>query len=213
MQARRREHEHREQMEPEGQRTEPEGQRMESVETMETVERPIERYESEGRMGEHRDLVHWGPVWLGLLSAFGVLIFLGLLALAVGLNTAPTTATGAPDATAGIISIIAVLIAFAIGGWIAGRTSSSRGTFSGIVTGTAVWALGLTLIILLSAIGLGGLLGVFAGALGGIPTGTAVVAVGNAAVTALIGVFLTWLVTVGACVLGATQRAPELREY
>lgn len=204
MEARRREHEPHEREE-----------RRERAERREGRLEPVERPEYQARVAEHPDLVHWGPVWVGLISAFGVLIFLGLLALAVGLTAAPPAGVpGAPpDATVGIVSIIAVLIAFAVGGWMAGRTSSARGRFSGIVTGTVVWALGLTLIILLSAIGLGGLLGTFAGVLGGVAPGTAIATASGAAVTALIGAFLTWIVTVAACVWGTTTIAPELEEY
>lgn len=206
MEARRREHEREERREA----------------RLEPVEREREReYIREARVAVHPDLVHWGTVWVGLIGAFGVLIVLGLLALAVGLSTVSpaATTTAAPGVGTGILSILAVLISFFVGGWLAGRTSSARGRVSGIVLGTMIWSLGLVLLVLITTIGAGGVLGVFSGAFGGLaapPTvtpGQAALMASGPAITALIGTVLTWIVTVIGAYVGTTSRAPEIESY
>lgn len=100
-----------------------------------------------------RDRVGWGPIWAGLITTLPVFLILELLAYGIGLGL---TSGGVNAWVTGIL----VLIAFFIGGWVAGRTSGVRGSSAGLVTGFLVWGLGVTLILALSLFGAGQLFGV-----------------------------------------------------
>lgn len=114
-----------------------------------------------------KDRVRWGPVWAGLLTALTLFLVLELLAYGLGLLTT-TTSTGnvtASDASPWISGILG-LIAFFVGGFIAERSSAARGSGAGLLNGFMVWALGTTLILLLSTLGLGALFGALGSAIG-----------------------------------------------
>ena len=108
-----------------------------------------------------RDAVRWGPIWAGLLVAISSFLLLSLLALVVG---AQTISTGAVDAntasqTSAWVTAGLALLAFLLGGFVAGRTSAVPGRGSGLLNGFLVWALGTVLIAALTAFGLGQLFG------------------------------------------------------
>jgi hypothetical protein len=106
------------------------------------------------------DRVRWGPVWAGLVTALATFLLLSVAAVAVG-GVAVTA--GADPATAGLGGAIAsaaiALIAFFVGGLMAGRTATVMQRGYGAVNGFLVWALGLVLILALAAFGLGSLFG------------------------------------------------------
>lgn len=110
-----------------------------------------------------RDAVRWGPIVAGLVTALSLFLLLSLLALGVGI--AATDAANAGDdagtvSTAGTIVAAAIgLLAFVIGGYIAGRSSAVGGRGTGALNGFLVWALGVTAILMLGAFGLGSLFG------------------------------------------------------
>lgn len=203
MEARRREHERHEEARPERERREP---------RLEPLERETIRYEIETRALRMRDLVHWGPIWAGVIGAFATLIVLALLGLAIGLAAFDPTAPGAAFTPSGIWGAIIVLVAFFVGGWLAGRTSSFRGTnFAGVIIGSMVWALGLVLVVLLTAVGLGGLLGAAINVFGGpvqITTGAVEVAQ-TAAIWSFIALIVTYGVTVAGAILGSRGELTE----
>lgn len=108
-----------------------------------------------------RDAVRWGPIWAGLLVAISSFLLLSLLALVIGVETVSSGAVDSATATrsgAWIAAVLAV-IAFLVGGFVTGRTSAIRGRASGLLNGFLVWALGIVLIAVLSAVGLGQLFG------------------------------------------------------
>ncbi|MDQ3879666.1 MAG: hypothetical protein M3295_01080 [Chloroflexota bacterium] len=108
-----------------------------------------------------RDAVRWGPIWAGLLVAIGSFLLLSLLGLVIGIETVSSGAVeGSQVSQLGeyVAALLAVL-SFLIGGFVTGRTSAIRGRASGLLNGFLVWALGIVLIALLSAIGLGQLFG------------------------------------------------------
>jgi len=99
------------------------------------------------------DRIRWGPIWGGLIATFATFLLLETLATGIGLIS-PTN--GAVSAwTSGIVA----LLAFFVGGWMAEATSAVRGVSEGLVNGLMVWALGITLFVVLSLIGLGALFG------------------------------------------------------
>jgi hypothetical protein len=108
-----------------------------------------------------RDSIRWGPVWAGLITALTIFLLLQLLAIGLGLIDIGPGAGGG-----GWVSAIMGLIAFFIGGSVAGMTSAVRGEATGLLNGFLVWALGTVLILLLSALGLGQIFGALGNVVG-----------------------------------------------
>lgn len=114
------------------------------------------------------DKVRWGPILAGLVSALSTLLVLEVLGVAVGL----TAAAGDPNATAtnannvannygtgaAIWAAVSALIAFFLGGYIAGRTTAARNEGKGWLNGALVWAVALPLLLWLAGSGASGFL-------------------------------------------------------
>lgn len=109
---------------------------------------------------ERRDGVRWGPVWAGLLTALTTFLLLELGFYALGWLTLDTVDTN-PSDSSGIVTGILALVAFFIGGLIAGATALWKGLFSGLLHGFLVWALGVVAFIALTFFGASSLLGSF----------------------------------------------------
>lgn len=111
------------------------------------------------------DRVRWGPIWAGLLSALFTLLVLGLLGVAIGLTTANAgaAAQGNINANAGQYSAIwagiSAIIAFLIGGYVAGRTAAVHGRGWAALNGALVFLLALPFILWLASQGLGAIIG------------------------------------------------------
>lgn len=102
-----------------------------------------------------RDSVRWGPIWAGLITALTTFLLLQLFAIGIGLvDVGPGS-----DGGGGWVPALIGLIAFFVGGLVAGLTSAIRGPGPGLLNGFMVWALGTVLILLLSVLGLGQLFG------------------------------------------------------
>lgn len=121
-----------------------------------------DRWEHE-RIGIHneaetvrRDRIRWGPVWAGVVTAVGTYLFLQLALIAVGM-----VELGESVGDDAIVSGIAALIAFFLGGLMTGATAMWQGADDGIVHGIVMWFAALVGIIVLSAIGSGLALGSF----------------------------------------------------
>lgn len=107
-----------------------------------------------------RDRVRWGPIWAGLITAVATFLLLTVAAVAIGAQAVEGGADEeAAGAASGIVSAIIALLAFAIGGFVAGRTAGVIGRGYGALNGFLVWALGVVLILALAAFGLGTLFG------------------------------------------------------
>jgi hypothetical protein len=124
----------------------------------------------DGAMVGRRDSARWGPIWAGLITAVATFLLLQLLAIGLGLvGIGPNEGGGG-----GWVPAVIGLIAFFTGGSVAGMTSAIRGSATGLLNGFLVWALGVLLILLLSALGLGqvfGALGNVVGQLGLLQSG------------------------------------------
>lgn len=115
-----------------------------------------------------RDSVRWGPIWAGLITALTTFLLLQLFAIGIGLvDVGPGSEGGG-----GWVPALIGLIAFFVGGLIAGLTSAIRGPGSGLLNGFMVWALGTVLILLLSVLGLGQLFGALGNVAGQVGPGT-----------------------------------------
>ena len=152
-------------------------------------------------------ILQWGPVWGGLLSTFRLMVVLGLVGLAVGLGNIRSATTGQLGTASLIWGVVITLLSFFVGGWIAGRATSHPGkSFTGFMVGSVVWALGVTLAVLFTAMGVGGAAGAalsIFGILAIAPAAGAVSAAQNAAIGTLIGLVLAYI----ACVVGAMAGA------
>lgn len=168
----------------------------------------------ETRVITPRDRVRWGPILAGLLTAVGTFLLLSTLALTIGVLAAPR-GTNAQDAgaAAGIVSAVIALLAFFIGGLVAARTAAIGGRTTGALNGFLVWALGILLILVLAAFGLGQLFGAAGDLFGqyrsiGSPNANAG-NVGDAVRTGALGAFLGLALPAAAAALGGYLGARE----
>jgi len=115
-------------------------------------------------LGFSREGVDWGAVWGGLLTAIGLFILLSVLGTAIGITAVQETAADAGDAgrVGGVVSAVLALIAFFVGGYVAGNMSDAHDQGSGGLNGFLVWALALVLILVLAALGAGAAFGTLA---------------------------------------------------
>ena len=109
---------------------------------------------------ERKDGVRWGPVWAGLLTALTTFLLLELMFFAFGWLTLDPGSNDSGNSSALVTGILA-LVAFFLGGLIAGATALHKGLFSGILHGFLVWALGVVAFIALTFFGASALLGSF----------------------------------------------------
>ena len=200
-------------------RTEEYQARVEPLDRVRDRDQDRDRYrDTEGYIGYARayggrDLIHWGPVWAGVIASFATIILLGALGLAVGLAAFnPSSPTSQIGTAASVWGAVTLAIAFFIGGWLAGRTSSYRTNFSGFLDGSMVWALGLTLLLLASGLGISGTLGAAASIVQGVNPSAINVPVApgeiarmtqSAAIWSFVGLLVAWIITVVGAITGA----------
>lgn len=106
---------------------------------------------------DRHDGVRWGPVWAGLLTALTTFLLLELALYAAG----AIDLRGEGSDNDGIITGVLALVAFFLGGLIAGATALWKGLFSGLLHGFLVWAVGVVAFIALTFFGASALLGSF----------------------------------------------------
>jgi hypothetical protein len=109
---------------------------------------------------DRQDGVRWGPIWAGLLTALTTFLLLELLFYSLGWLTLDPGSPDPGNSTALVTGILA-LVAFLLGGLIAGATALWKGLFSGLLHGFLVWALGVVAFIALTFFGASALLGSF----------------------------------------------------
>lgn len=104
------------------------------------------------------DLIRWGPILGGLFAALATLITLSLLGLAIGLSAFDAgDPLGSFGIGAGIWGAITALIAFFVGGLVAGRSAAFNGKTSGIFNGAMVWFVTIPLLVYMLGSGIGAL--------------------------------------------------------
>jgi hypothetical protein len=105
------------------------------------------------------DRVRWGAVLAGLFTAISILLTLTVLGLAIGLASwDPNTPGTALGIGAGVWGLVTSIIAFGIGGFVAGRTGALPGRDHGFVNGGMVWTVAIPLMLWVLGSGLGTLL-------------------------------------------------------
>ena len=123
-------------------------------------------HETSDALADLRDRVRWGPIIAGFLTALTTLLLLSLLGLAIGLSSVDAGAAAArgaapPDAgrNAAIWGAFSGIIAFLVGGYVAGRTAAVFDRNWGMFNGAMVFLLAVPITLLLAGLGLGGILG------------------------------------------------------
>ena len=111
------------------------------------------------RSENRRDRVRWGPIWAGVLAVLTVFIVLQLLFFALGWLDLGFNGAAGTGATAGIVTGVLALIAFFVGGLLAGASTMWRGAGDGLLHGVLVWALSVLGILAIALIGGSALLG------------------------------------------------------
>jgi hypothetical protein len=175
-------------------------------------------------LGMRRDLVRWGPIVAGLVTALTTLILLSLLAVALGITAADSTTTGTPDNDvlsigAAVTAAVIGIISFFIGGLVAARTAAIDGRGAGALNGFLVWALGVVFILALAAMGLSAVLGAAGNVVGatGVPNINAPNVNPNEAVTvgrnSALGAFISLAVPAIAAAIGGAVGARTRYDY
>jgi hypothetical protein len=108
-----------------------------------------------------QSLVSWGAIWAGLVVTIATFLLLQLLFFSFG-----ALDIGEEGNTAGIVSAILAVVAFLLGGIVAGATSVWREGKGGLFHGIALWALGVVAIVFLTLLGGGALFGALADVMG-----------------------------------------------
>lgn len=95
--------------------------------------------------------IRGGAVWGGLVVALGTFILLELLLLTTDL-TGGTVSVANPDTGSWAWDGVAAIIAFFLGGLVAGASSPYREPSTGILNGVVIWAMGIVSIIVLTGL-------------------------------------------------------------
>jgi hypothetical protein len=114
------------------------------------------------------DRVRWGPIWAGVVITVAVFV-LAQLALfatdAISLDINPGGGTSYP-----LWTVLAAILAFLVGGLVAGATARWKSLDDGLIQGIVMWAITSVGLLLLSSIALGNLTSSFGGALARLAT-------------------------------------------
>jgi len=101
------------------------------------------------------DRIRWGAIMAGLFAALSTLVLLSVLGAAIGLSVydARDSARGIGTGTL-IWTVITMIVAFLVGGYVAGRFGAPYRDNSAMVHGALVWAVAVPLgIFVLGSIG------------------------------------------------------------
>ncbi|HSM82451.1 MAG TPA: hypothetical protein VLS96_12230 [Nodosilinea sp.] len=118
-------------------------------------------------VAEYHDLVRWGPIFAGLVIAIATQLVLTGLGAAVGLTSiagsdVAQNNAGDVGAAVGIWSIISLLIALFLGGWITARACGPMNRKTALLNGAILWATTLAVSALLLSSGVAGAFGLVA---------------------------------------------------
>jgi len=100
--------------------------------------------------------VDWSAVWVGALSAVVVSLIIALIGIAIGMHSmAATRIVRWKEFGFGslIFSVLGAFLAFAVGGWVAGRISGYRWSEPAILHGAIAWLVGVSLIVTFGTLG------------------------------------------------------------
>ncbi|MGG6237160.1 hypothetical protein ACQ4N7_00860 [Nodosilinea sp. AN01ver1] len=118
-------------------------------------------------VAEYHDLVRWGPIFAGLVIAIATQLVLTGLGAAIGLTSLADAASPQGEASqvgtaVGIWSIISLLIALFIGGWVTARACGPMNRKTAMLNGAILWATTLAVSAWLLSTGVAGAFGLAA---------------------------------------------------
>ena len=114
-----------------------------------------------------RSRIAWSAIFAGVVLVFSVELLLNALGAGVGLGlvtpvTGGTPTAGSFGAGAGLWLVVSTIIAFVVGGFVAGRLAGAPSRFDGVLHGLVVWGLTLLMVLYFLGAAAGGILsGVF----------------------------------------------------
>jgi hypothetical protein len=116
---------------------------------------------------DYHDRVRWGPILAGLVVAISTQLVLSGIGAAIGLtgvaaSNTPGLDAGNVGAAVGIWSIISLLIALFLGGWITARSCGPMNRSTALLNGAILWATTLAISAWLVSSGVAGAFGVVA---------------------------------------------------
>jgi hypothetical protein len=105
----------------------------------------------------------WGPIWAGVLTAFGLFLLFSMIAVAAGLTLVEFNGDPAADVPADLVAMIItglfLVVAFFAGGFVAAWSAGLTEEGPAILHGFLVWALALVLLLVFVGLGLGQVFG------------------------------------------------------
>lgn len=115
------------------------------------------------RVTDYHDRIRWGPIIAGIVTAIATQLVLSSLGAAIGLSVS----AGGGDAGdvgigVGIWSIISLLIALFVGGWVAAASCGPMNSKTALLQGLILWATTLAVSSWLLATGVSGTFGIIA---------------------------------------------------
>jgi hypothetical protein len=132
------------------------------------VEVPVESGRSPGAAWP----VYWSGVWVGALAAVAVALLLGLLAVSLGAYVGSSGGRlRASDMGAGDLAaaVCGAFFSFVVAGWAASQVAGIRRADTGALHGAIAWLVAVPILVVLVALGAGGLFGGWYAGLGGTP--------------------------------------------
>jgi hypothetical protein len=114
-----------------------------------------------------RERVYWGAIWVGLLGAFTSFVLFNLLGLAVGVSVLSSRGTGVlpSEGTGSVIwETVAGIVAYFIGGYVAGRAAPVFKRSWGALNGLSVFFLSVPFLLFGLLVLGGSAAGAYAGA-------------------------------------------------
>jgi hypothetical protein len=98
--------------------------------------------------------VAWSAIWVGALAALAVGLIIGLIGYAVGAQEMSRFVDWKKVRLTGLLfSVGGAFFSFVVGGWAAGRIAGFRRAEPAMLHGAIVWSLGVTLLLVLAAVG------------------------------------------------------------
>lgn len=116
---------------------------------------------------EYHDLVRWGPILAGLVTAISAQLVLTGIGAAIGLTSlansgTPQTDAGGVGSAVGIWSIVSLLISLFLGGWVTARACGPMNRKTALLNGAILWATTLAVSAWLLSSGVSGAFGIAA---------------------------------------------------
>lgn len=117
--------------------------------------------------------VSWSGIWIGALTGLAVSLLIGLAAIALGANTLgpghQIVSWHQFGLGALIFGVLGSFFAFVAAGWVTAKIAGTRDPEVGMLHGAIAWLVAMPVLVLLAALGAGGLFGAWYGGLAGSP--------------------------------------------